>query len=71
MKVYGADGVQYLADITECGLNLSRSIHSWFQACVTVKRLSGDCRIMDVINCCPLLLTPYCSKRALGKACEP
>ena len=74
MKVHGLDGVQYLADVARRGLKyegLHFSIHSWFQACVAFRRLSGECSIVDDMNCCPQLLTPYCAKRVLGKGCEP
>src|SRR5436190_10431675 len=65
MKAYDTDGaqIQYLANVTGFGFKLEElycSIHSWFQACVAVKRLSGECDIMDDMKSRPLLLTPYC-----------
>jgi len=66
--------VQYLVDVARLGLkyeDLHFSIHSWFQACVAFKRLSGEGSIADDMNCCPQLLTPNRSKGALGKGCKP
>ena len=64
---------KYLADVAN-GFkykDLYFSIHSWFQACITFKRLSGESSIADNIKSCPQLLTPYCLKRELGKGFEP
>ena len=72
--MHGLDRVQYLADVTRRELKyegLHFSIHSWFQACAAVKRLSGECSIADDMNCFPQLLTPHWVKRELGKGCEP
>ena len=74
LEVYSLDGMQYLADVAGCGPkyeDLHFSIHLWFQAWAAFKRLSGEGSMVDDMNCCPQLLTPYCAKTALGKGCEP